>query len=221
MDQASGGWVVITRRSSHETIARSTDDTMDQVSTRITSSHPPQSSSPSIIPSSMDHDDDQQQKPVYLTTWQLIDWLVYLGAIYHITATQPRSSHGLDKVETTLFIDLPGPQRHCDQYVVIRFDKSCQVTPAKRSRNIQTWQEMNIAEESPWTPLWHLIIHRPRVGMLWTLARSEQFPEDECFNISRVPMHNDDARQHQHEDQNEPWVVPLMPFAYDHLKHAS
>lgn len=168
----------------------------------------------------MDHDDDEQ-KPVYLTTWQLVEWLVYLGAIYHITATQPSASQGMNNVETTLYIDLPGPQRHCDQYIVIRFDASCQVTHAKRSRNIQTWQEMNNAEDTPWTPLWHLIIHQPRVGMLWTLARSEQFPDGECFNISRVTIHNDDQRQHQHEDQNEPWVVPLMPFAYDHLKHSS
>ena len=193
---------------------------MDQVSTRITSSHPPLSSSQSTI------EDEVREQPVYLTTWQLTEWLVYLGAIYHITSTQPKTSQGMDKIETTLFIDLPGPQRHRDQYVVIRFDKSCQVTHAKRSRNIQTWQEMNIEEDTPWTPLWHLIIHRPRVGMLWNLTRSEQFPEDECFNISRVTMHNDDdeARQHGQDDddgQNEPWVIPLMPFAYDHLKHQS
>ena len=195
---------------------------MDQVSTRITSSHPPLSSRQSVAQSTIE--DEVREQPVYLTTWQLTEWLVYLGAIYHITATQPRASQGVDNVETTLFIDLPGPQRHRDQYVVVRFDASCQVTHAKRSRNIQSWREMIIDEDTPWTPLWHLIIHRPRVGMRWTLTRSTQFPEDDCFNVSRVAMHNDDeARQHAQDDdgQNEPWVIPLMPFAYDHLKHQS
>ena len=158
----------------------------------------------------------------YWTTLQLIDWIVDLGSIHEIVSFKDEdTAEPFDRIQTNIYVYTPREDyKTC--LTIVRFDDSCRVSYTLKSRIIKTWPECFLHESTLWKPLQHLIIDQPRVGMLWLIKKSIEH-QTSIFTISRVPFHgNQDQKPTSNGSKNiDPWVVALMPFAYDHLKGRS
>lgn len=155
----------------------------------------------------------------HCTTLQLIDWLVNLGHIQDMISykSSEASDNKFEGIETHIHLRSMSTQDQAP--IIIKFEESCRIRYTLKSRVMTTWRECTVEDSSVWRPLWHLLIDQPRVGLLWMINRCDD-QESTCWTVRRLPFHNDEALERAHQlmsEPVEPCVIPLIPFAYDHV----